>query len=105
MPITPSEKQSEKTVDMESDDEREEEIMKKLIAKGKVQRSGLSWFNTFVKWILDTICMNFFFGALAILWEILWESMWNRHAPSKTWSDMKFVRPAFCFSVTATNSM
>jgi hypothetical protein len=34
-------------------DSREEEIVQKWIAQGKVRRASLSWWNTFVKWVLN----------------------------------------------------
>ncbi|KAK7751162.1 hypothetical protein SLS62_006846 [Diatrype stigma] len=35
------------------EDGREEQVVKRWIAQGKVQRSSLSWGNTLLKWILD----------------------------------------------------
>jgi hypothetical protein len=32
---------------------REEEVVQKWIAQGKVQRASLNWCNTFLKWILE----------------------------------------------------
>lgn len=32
---------------------QEEEVVKRWIAQGKVRRSSVSWWNTFVKWVLD----------------------------------------------------
>ncbi|KAI0129949.1 hypothetical protein BJ170DRAFT_681430 [Xylariales sp. AK1849] len=40
----------EKVVDVHED--HEEEVVKRWIAQGKVRRSSLSWWNTFVKWVL-----------------------------------------------------
>jgi hypothetical protein len=34
-------------------DARDEEVVNRLIAQGKVRRSSVSWRNTFLKWILD----------------------------------------------------
>jgi len=34
-------------------DDREEEIVQRWIAQGKVRRASLSWWNTFLKWILN----------------------------------------------------
>jgi hypothetical protein len=42
--------QKENKVEMSED--REEEVVQKWIAQGKVQRASLSWCNTFVKWVL-----------------------------------------------------
>lgn len=37
------------------DESREEEIVKKWINQGKVRRASLSWWNTFIKWVLDVV--------------------------------------------------
>ncbi|KAI1337509.1 hypothetical protein F5Y15DRAFT_156579 [Xylariaceae sp. FL0016] len=40
------------------DESREEEIVRKWIAQGKVRRASVSWLNTFVKWVLTTAVWN-----------------------------------------------
>jgi hypothetical protein len=51
----PSEKVvSEKFAELD-DENREEEVVKKWIAQGKIRRASLSWWNTFVKWVLDVV--------------------------------------------------
>ena len=40
-------------VEVDGNEDREEEIVKRWVAQGKVRRSSVSWWNTFVKWILD----------------------------------------------------
>ncbi|ORY58530.1 uncharacterized protein BCR38DRAFT_477839 [Pseudomassariella vexata] len=45
-------------------DDREERVVKKWIAQGKVRRSSLSWWNTFVKWILHVIIAHLWYGAV-----------------------------------------
>jgi hypothetical protein len=43
-------RQRENKVELSED--REEEVVEKWIAQGKVQRASLSWCNTFLKWVL-----------------------------------------------------
>jgi hypothetical protein len=43
--------QSEKV--LEGGGDREEEVVKRWIAKGRVRRTSLNWCNTFLKWLLD----------------------------------------------------
>lgn len=38
-----------------ADDSREEEVVKKWIAQGKIRRASLNWCNTLVKWVLDVV--------------------------------------------------
>ncbi|KAH6875857.1 hypothetical protein BKA58DRAFT_380593 [Alternaria rosae] len=38
---------------VEENEDREEEVVKKWIAQGRVHRASLNWRNTFVKWVLD----------------------------------------------------
>lgn len=47
--------------------DQEEQIVKRWIDQGKVQRSSILWWNTFLKWILDTTIGNLWYGALNIL--------------------------------------
>lgn len=37
------------------DESREEEVVKKWISRGKVHRASLSWWNTWIKWVLDVV--------------------------------------------------
>lgn len=78
-------------VDIETDDEMEERVMRKLIAKGKVQRSGFSWFNTIAKWILDISFMNLVWIVLGCFWDVAWHSE-VRSMPLK---ELKIVRASF----------
>ncbi|KAH8892870.1 hypothetical protein GQ53DRAFT_763984 [Thozetella sp. PMI_491] len=43
----------EKVLGGDGDDELEEEVVKRWIAKGRIQRSSISWRNTLLKWLLD----------------------------------------------------
>jgi len=76
----------------ESSEELEEEIMRKLIAQGKVKRGGVSWINTAIKWALNNILGVIIFAALyeTIMGVIIWRS------PSKTWSQIKWVCESPC---------
>jgi hypothetical protein len=38
---------------IDGNEDREEEVVKRWIAQGKVRRSTVSWWNTFVKWVLN----------------------------------------------------
>ncbi|KAK5122330.1 hypothetical protein LTR85_004241 [Meristemomyces frigidus] len=69
-----------------SDDEQlEEEIMRKLIAKGKVRRSSISWCNTLFKWLLDNTIGVLFFASGGI---VLSKAM-ELQAPSHIWAHLK----------------
>ena len=83
----------------ESSEELEEEIMRKLIAQGKVKRGGVSWINTAIKWALDNILGVIVFGALyeTITGVIRWRS------PSKTWKQVKWVCEAPCQFESSAN--
>lgn len=60
--------EKKKMVVVEGDEDREEEVVKRWIAEGKVQRSSLSWGNTFLKWILDITVGR---AALRAFWASL----------------------------------
>ena len=51
----PSEKVVSEKFAERDDESREEEVVKKWIAQGKIRRASLSWWNTFVKWVLDVV--------------------------------------------------
>ncbi|KAF2690386.1 hypothetical protein K458DRAFT_413158 [Lentithecium fluviatile CBS 122367] len=38
---------------VEESEDREEEVVKRWIAQGRVRRASLNWCNTFLKWVLD----------------------------------------------------
>ena len=38
---------------VEESEDREEEVVKKWIAQGRVHRASLNWRNTFLKWVLQ----------------------------------------------------
>jgi hypothetical protein len=45
-------------------DDREEEIVQRWIAQGKVRRASLSWRNTFFKWVLNLTVGTFWIESL-----------------------------------------
>lgn len=57
----------------EGDQVREEEIVKRWIASGKVKRASLSWWNTFLKWILDITVGQFIFGVVDLVRATTWK--------------------------------
>ncbi|KAK5130185.1 hypothetical protein LTR08_002394 [Meristemomyces frigidus] len=72
----------------DSDEELEQEIMHRLIAKGKVRRASISWFNTLVKWSLDnTLGVLFFQSAATMLSGSL-----KLQGVRKSWSELSVIR-------------
>ncbi|OAL46573.1 hypothetical protein IQ07DRAFT_155548 [Pyrenochaeta sp. DS3sAY3a] len=49
---------------VEESEDREEEVVKKWIAQGRVQRASLNWCNTFLKWVLELTVGNFWYGTV-----------------------------------------
>lgn len=43
----------DRKVQIEESEDREEEVVKRWIAQGRVRRASLSWCNIFLKWVLD----------------------------------------------------
>lgn len=80
-----STQQAEKKV--ESDDELEEEIMRKLIAKGKVRRSSISWCNTLLKWSISNVLGTLLFNAASVMLI----GAFKLQTPATTWPDLKDV--------------
>ncbi|KAI4652354.1 hypothetical protein J4E93_002555 [Alternaria ventricosa] len=57
---------------VEENEDREEEVVKKWIAQGRVHRASLNWRNTFVKWVLDmTVGMLSIFTVEHMLRQLL----------------------------------
>ena len=52
LPARPRRKDGSHSLEGESDD-REEEVVKKWIAQGRVNRASFNWCNTFFKWVLN----------------------------------------------------
>ena len=72
-------------------DDREEAIVQKWIAQGKVKRASLSWWNTFMKWTLDMTLGNLWVVVMSYLYELLWED-WTLKTLRKNSSWTKWVR-------------
>lgn len=51
----------------EYEDSREEEVIKKWMAQGKVRRASLSWCNTLVKWLLDVVVGGLWVTAVSCM--------------------------------------
>lgn len=68
----------------EMSEDREEEVIKKWIAQGRVHRASLNWCNTFFKWVLNlTVGRVWWFAALHVVRRSL-----RLQSPKKTWEDM-----------------
>lgn len=57
-------------------DGREEEVVKKWISQGRVNRASLNWCNTFLKWVLDLTIGRFLYHSTELVisaclrWEL-----------------------------------
>lgn len=49
---------------VEESEDREEEVVKKWIAQGRVQRASLNWCNTFLKWVLELTVGKMWYGTV-----------------------------------------
>lgn len=68
----------------EMDEDREEEVVKKWIAQGRVRRASLNWCNTLFKWILTlTVGRVWYYAVLHVVCGSL-----RLTSPRKTWEDM-----------------
>ncbi|KAF7570968.1 hypothetical protein PtrSN002B_002171 [Pyrenophora tritici-repentis] len=57
---------------VEDDEGREEEVVKKWIATGRVRRSSLNLCNTFLKWVLDmTVCVVVTYSIAHVLRHVI----------------------------------
>lgn len=66
-------------IDHDLNEVQEEEVVKRWIAQGKVRRSSVSWWNTFVKWVLNITLGTLWFDALRHILEglVKWQSFGN----------------------------
>ena len=71
------------------DDSREEEVVKKWIAQGKIRRASLSWCNTFVKWILDVALGGLWIASVYYLLDGLLKM---KSSPKVLFKGLKSVR-------------
>lgn len=71
----------------DDDDMMEEEVMKRLIAKGKVRPSSIKWVNVLLKWIVDNTLGCLLFGQM--FYVIL--SAGKLQRPGKIWAGFGWV--------------
>jgi len=55
----------------EESEDREEEVVKKWIAQGRVRRASLNWCNTFLKWVLELTVGRFWYHTVQHLLRVL----------------------------------
>jgi hypothetical protein len=53
LPARPKSRSAPSEKEVEHSEDREEEVVKKWVAQGRVRRSSLNWCNTFLKWVLE----------------------------------------------------
>ena len=64
-------------VEVDMNEGREEEVVKRWIAQGKVRRSSVSWWNTFVKWVLHVTVGELWISSLGrfVVEFVRWRSL------------------------------
>ena len=69
--------QEKKEKFFDDNEDRDEEVMKRWIAQGRVRRSSVSWGNTFFKWILDMTVGKLWFEVVWHLIDgiVMWEGL------------------------------
>lgn len=72
---------------VEETEDREEEVVKKWLAQGRVRRASLNWCNTFLKWVLQVTMGRPAHVAVAFLIE----DIILRRSAKQILSDFKFV--------------
>jgi hypothetical protein len=50
----------------EDNEDREEKVVKKWIAQGRVNRATLNWCNTFLKWLLDLTISRLWYHTIEL---------------------------------------
>ena len=73
-------------------DELEEEITRRLIARGVVRRASISWCNVILKWLLDNTLANLVFG---LTFEVL-GALWSMQSLKLVYTNVGWVRIHFC---------
>ncbi|KAI6841504.1 hypothetical protein KC332_g2207 [Hortaea werneckii] len=76
----------EKAKVTDDDDMMEDEVMRRLIAKGKVRRASISWCNVFLKWLINNTIT---FSVIALTYHVLDEASHLR-SPTNIWKDLLF---------------
>ena len=85
----PSEKVVSEKFSEGNDESREEEVVKKWIAQGKIRRASLSWWNTFMKWVLDVVIGGLWMTTVYCLLEGLLKM---KSSPKVLLKGLKWVR-------------
>lgn len=68
----------------EMDEDREEEVVKRWIAQGRVRRASLNWCNTLLKWVLSlTVGRVWYYAVGVVVRRAL-----RLEAPGKSWWDV-----------------
>ena len=78
----------EKAKVTDDDDMMEDEVMKRLIAKGRVRRASISWCNVFLKWLINNTIT---FAVMASAYHIIDDASHLRSL-SQIWEDLLLVR-------------
>ncbi|KAK7957953.1 hypothetical protein PG988_012801 [Apiospora saccharicola] len=84
-PTTPNTKRE--TVIIELSEKQEEVVVERWIAKGRVRRSSISWYNTMIKWLLEIVARAMLEGVVVDLSMALMNGKaWN--TPEDFWGDI-----------------
>ncbi|RMY71139.1 hypothetical protein D0863_05334 [Hortaea werneckii] len=74
----------EKAKVTDDDDMMEDEVMRRLIAKGKVRRASISWCNVFLKWLINnTITLS----VIALAYHVI-DEVSHLRSPLQIWKDL-----------------
>lgn len=76
-----------------TDEGQEEEVVKRWIAQGKVRRSSISWWNTFIKWVLN--------GTVGDLWFVALQYWLDGFLRGRSFSDMRVAARSVRWIISA----
>ncbi|KAI7549663.1 hypothetical protein KC331_g3664 [Hortaea werneckii] len=74
----------EKAKVTDDDDMMEDEVMRRLIAKGKVRRASISWCNVFLKWLINNTIT---FSVIASAYHVI-DEVSHLRSPTQIWKDI-----------------
>ncbi|KAI7202267.1 hypothetical protein KC316_g9034 [Hortaea werneckii] len=74
----------EKAKVTDDDDMMEDEVMRRLIAKGKVRRASISWCNVFLKWLINNTIT---FSVIASAYHVI-DEVSHLRSPTQVWKDI-----------------
>lgn len=77
----------EKAKVTDDDDMMEDEVMRRLIAKGKVRRASISWCNVFLKWLINNTIT---FSVIALAYHVI-DEVSHLRSPLQIWKDLLLV--------------